>query len=113
MSIELVMPSNHLILCCPLLLLLSIFPSIRVFSNELALCIRWKVLEFKDKTEGCWKVDVGCETAARKVPRNLLTVSNIYLRHQHNRSSEKLTRPNCPDQNLSRRDQILHLKCGL
>ena len=36
-----VMPSNHLILCCPLLLLPSIFPSIRVFSNELALCIRW------------------------------------------------------------------------
>ena len=41
MSIELVMPSNHLILCHPLLLLLSIFPSIRVFSNESALCIRW------------------------------------------------------------------------
>ena len=40
-SIELVMPSNHLILCWPLLLLLSIFPSIRVFSNELALLIRW------------------------------------------------------------------------
>ena len=35
------MPSNHLILCCPLLLLLSIFPSIRVFSNELAFHIRW------------------------------------------------------------------------
>ena len=41
MSIELVMPSNHLILCCPLLLLLSIFPSIKVFSNESALHIRW------------------------------------------------------------------------
>ena len=41
MSIESVMPSNHLILCCPLLLLSSIFPSIRVFSNESALCIRW------------------------------------------------------------------------
>ena len=41
MSIESVMPSNHLILCRPLLLLPSIFPSIRVFSNELALCIRW------------------------------------------------------------------------
>ena len=41
MSIELVMPSNHLILCRPLLLLTSIFPSIRVFSNELALYIRW------------------------------------------------------------------------
>ena len=38
--IESEMPSNHLILCCPLLLLPSIFPSIRVFSNESALCIR-------------------------------------------------------------------------
>ena len=41
MSIESVMPSNHLILCRPLLLLSSIFPSIRVFSNESALRIRW------------------------------------------------------------------------
>ena len=41
MSIELVMPSNHSILYHPLLLLSSIFPSIRVFSSELALCIRW------------------------------------------------------------------------
>ena len=41
MSIELVMASNHLILCCPFLLPLSIFPSIRVFSNELVLRIRW------------------------------------------------------------------------
>ena len=41
MSIESVIPSNHLILYCPLLLLPSIFPSIRVFSNELALYIRW------------------------------------------------------------------------
>ena len=41
MSVESVMPSNHLILYCPLLLLSSIFPSIRVFSSESALCIRW------------------------------------------------------------------------
>ena len=41
MSIESVMPSNHLILYCPLLLLPSIFPSIKVFSSELVLCIRW------------------------------------------------------------------------
>ena len=41
MSIESVMPSNHLILCCPLLLPPSIFPRIRVFSNESALLIRW------------------------------------------------------------------------
>ena len=41
MSIELVMPSNHLILCRPLFLMPSILPSIRVYSNESALCIRW------------------------------------------------------------------------
>ena len=40
MSIESVMPSNHLILCCPLFLLHSVFPSIRIFSSESALCIR-------------------------------------------------------------------------
>ena len=39
--VELLMPSNHLILCCPLLLLPSAFPSIRVFSSESVLCIRW------------------------------------------------------------------------
>ena len=39
--IESMMPSNHLILCCPLLLPPSIFPSIRVFSNESVICIRW------------------------------------------------------------------------
>ena len=48
MSIESVMPSSHLILCRPLLRLPSIFPSIRVFSNESALCIRWpKYWEFQ------------------------------------------------------------------
>ena len=41
MSIEWMMPSSHLILCHPLLLLPSIFPSIRIFSNEPALCLRW------------------------------------------------------------------------
>ena len=41
MSIESVMPSNHLVLCCPLLLPPSIFPSIKVFFNALVLCIRW------------------------------------------------------------------------
>ena len=41
MSIESVIPSNHLVLCCPLLLLPSIFPSIRVFSNQSVLRIRW------------------------------------------------------------------------
>ena len=41
MSMELVMPSNHLILCHPLFLLPSIFPNTKIFSNESALCIRW------------------------------------------------------------------------
>ena len=41
MSVESVVPSNHLIPCCPLFLLPSIFPSIRIFSSELAPCIRW------------------------------------------------------------------------
>ena len=41
MSIKSVRPSNHLVLCCPLLLLPSIFPSIRVFSNKLPFCVRW------------------------------------------------------------------------
>ena len=41
MSIEPVMPSNHLVLCCPLFLLPSIFPSIRIFSNDSVLRIRW------------------------------------------------------------------------
>ena len=41
LSIESVRPSNHLVLCCPLLLLPSIFPSIRVFSSDSVLCIRW------------------------------------------------------------------------
>jgi len=40
-TLEPVIPSNHLILCCPLLLLPPILPSIRVFSNEMVLCIRW------------------------------------------------------------------------
>ena len=59
MSIELVMPSNHLILCCPLSLLPSIFPSIRVFSNELALRMRWpKALELQHQSfQGIFRVD--------------------------------------------------------
>ena len=50
MSIESVMPSSHLILCRPLLLLPSIFPSIRVFSDESALCIRWPKIEVSTST---------------------------------------------------------------
>ena len=54
MSIESVMPSNHLILSCPLLLMPSIFPSIRVFSNESVLCIRWpKYWSFSFRINSC------------------------------------------------------------
>ena len=59
MGIESVMPSNHLILSCPLLFLSSIFPSIGVFSNESALCIRWpKYWGVEPLDEGatrCWR----------------------------------------------------------
>ena len=62
MSIEALMPSNHLVLCCPLLLWPSIFPSIRVFSNESALRIRWpKYWRFSfsigPSNESSWLVD--------------------------------------------------------
>ena len=56
-SIESVMPSNHLILCCPLLLLPSIFPSIRVFSNESDLHIRWP--------------NIGVSASASVLPKNI------------------------------------------
>ena len=53
MSTKSVMPSNHLILCCPLLLLPSVFPSIRVFPNELAPLTRWpKYWSFRHDYEG-------------------------------------------------------------
>ena len=54
MSIESVMPSSHLILCCPLLLLPPIPPSIRVFSNESTLCMRWpKYWSFRANKPSC------------------------------------------------------------
>ena len=59
MSIESVMPSNHLIFCHPLLLLPVIFPSIRVFSNEPALCIRWTnylSFNFSPSNEYSWLI---------------------------------------------------------
>ena len=53
MTTESVMPSNHLILFRPLLLLLSIFPSIRVFSSESVLCIRWPKYQFSSVAQSC------------------------------------------------------------
>ena len=71
MSIELVMLSNHLILCCPLILLPSVFPSIRVFSNESALPIRWPK---------CWSFSFNISppdeySGALKHPRPSISVS--------------------------------------
>ena len=61
MSIELVMTSNHLILCHPLLLLPSIFPNIRVFSNESVLRIRWpkywSFSEYSNEYSGIFRID--------------------------------------------------------
>ena len=65
-SIELVVPSNHLILCCPLLLLPSIFPSIRVFSSEPALHIRWSL-------------SIGASTSASILPMNLQSLFPLGL----------------------------------
>ena len=60
MSIESIMLSNHLILCCPLLLQLSIFPSCRVFSNELAFHIRWpKYCSFSFNMSFPWRFRLG------------------------------------------------------
>ena len=70
MSIELVMPSNHLILCHPLLLLPSIFPSIRVFSNEPALCSRWpKYWSFS------FSISLSHEHSASVFPMNIPMIS--------------------------------------
>ena len=69
MSIELVMPSNHLILCCPLLLLPSIFPSIKFFSNESVLHIRWpKYWSFS------FSISSAAAATAAKWPQSCLTL---------------------------------------
>ena len=86
MSIELVMPSNHLILCQPLLLLPSIFPSIRVFSNESALHIKWpKYWSFSfnisPSNEYSWL------TSSRMDWLNLLAVKGTLLQHHSSKAS--------------------------
>ena len=81
MSIESVMPSNHLILCCPLFLLSSIFPRIRVFSYESASCTRWpKYWSFSfsispsDEYSGLisFRIDWFDFLAVRETPKSLL-----------------------------------------
>ena len=81
MSIESMMPSNHLVLCCPLLLLPSIFPSIRVFSSESVLHIRWpKCWSFSFSISPCneysglisFKIDWLDLLAVQGTPKSLL-----------------------------------------
>ena len=90
MAIELVMSSNHLILCCPLLFLPSIFPRIRVFSNESALCIRWpKDWSFSfnisscccSVTQSCPTLcdPVDCSAPGLPVPHHLLQFAQVHV----------------------------------
>ena len=73
MSVKSVMPSNHLTLCHPLLLLTSIFPSIRVFSDESVLCIRWpKYWSFSIRTDSyLGPAPVGSRDSLQRRPRRL------------------------------------------
>ena len=77
------MPSNHLILCCPLLLLLSIIPSIRVFSNESALHIKWpKYWSFSFSPSNEYSELLSCridwyDLAVQGTPRSLLQYHNL------------------------------------
>ena len=88
MSIESVMPSSHLILCRPLLLLPSIFPSIRVFSNESTLCIRWP--EYWSFSFNISPSDVYSLTSI-SVQFSRSVVSNSLRPHE-----PRHTRPPCP-----------------
>ena len=78
MSVELVMLSNHLILCCPLILLPSVFPSIKVFSIESALCIRWP--------------KYGASTSASVLPMNIQDWFPLGWTHWISLQSKELSR---------------------
>ena len=95
MSIESVMPSNHLILCHPLLLLPSIFPSIGVFSNELALHIRWLNywsfsfnISSSQKSNHCYLVRVFGICQGLDVPCTIYSAT-LQVRHHHSHLSNK------------------------
>ena len=79
-STESVMPSNHLILCCPLLLLPSFFPSIRVFSNESALHIRWpKYWSFSFKSSKVKRTSLVAQTIKRLATMQETWVQSLSL----------------------------------
>ena len=128
MSIESVMPSNHLILCHPLLLLPSIFPSIRVFSNESALRIRWpkywsfsfnispsdehpglisftQQVQFSSVTQSCPTLcdPMGCTTPGFPVHHQLLELAQTHVHWVGNgiQSSHPLSPPSPPIFSLS------------
>ena len=87
-SIKSMIPSNHLIICCSLLLLPSVFPSIRVFPNELVLCIRWpKYWSFSfsisPSNEYSWLISFGIEGFDLTVQGNLKTL----LQHHSSKAS--------------------------
>ena len=89
MSIELAMPSNHLILCRPLLILPSIFPSIRVFSSELAFHTRWPkywsfILSISPSNEHSGFISFGLTGLISLLPKRLSRVfsSTIVQKHQ-------------------------------
>ena len=76
-SFQSVVPSNHLVLCCPLLLMLSIFPSIRVFSNESALWIRWPnhcSFSFSPSNEYLWLIPLELTGLLSLLPKGLSRV---------------------------------------
>ena len=87
MSIESVMPSNHLILCRPLLLLPSVFPSISVFSNESAFCISWpKYWSFSFSISPCNEsVQFSCSVMSDSLNRSM---PGLPVHHQHPESTQ-------------------------
>ena len=106
MSVDSVMPSNHLILYCPLLLLPSIFSSIRVFSNESVLCIRWpkywsfsfsKARGTRDQTANIrWIIK-----KAREFQKNIyfcfINCTNVFVCVDHNKVWKILKEMGIPD----------------
>ena len=78
MSTESMKPSNHLVPCCPFFLLPSIFPSIRVFSNESALCIRWP--KYSDSASACaadWRMNSNSSISAHVPSPSLLVEARL------------------------------------
>ena len=123
MSIESVMPSNHLILCCHLPLLPSIFPSIRVFSNESALRIRWPKywsfsfnirymysVQFSSVTQSCPTLcdPMNCSTTGLPVHHQLLEFTQTHVHRVSDaiQPSHSLSTPFSPAPNPSQHQSL-------